>query len=115
LIETAGSALSAIAAVVDGLTVYPDRMRANLEATHGVVFAEKVRMLIQPAIGREAAEHLLADVARQALQASRPFREVLRCRPQIAPLLTAEQLDNIDCPEDYLGAAEGFRKRLLEE
>jgi 3-carboxy-cis,cis-muconate cycloisomerase len=114
VIETAGSALSAIAAVVDGLTVHPDRMRANLEATHGVVFAEKVRMLIQPAIGREAAEHLLADVARQALQSSRPFREVLRCRPQIAPLLTAEQLDNIDCPEDYLGAAEEFRKRLLD-
>jgi 3-carboxy-cis,cis-muconate cycloisomerase len=114
-IETTGSALAAIAAAIDGLTVYPDRMRANLEATHGVIFAEKVRMLIQPVIGREAAEHLLAGAARQALQGSRPFHEVLRAWPGISSLLNAEELNNIDCPEDYLGTAEEFRKKLLEE
>jgi len=115
VIETTGSALAAIAGAIDGLTVYPERMRANLEATRGVIFAEKVRMLIQPSIGREAAEQLLADAARQALGTSRPFREVLRARPEISSLLTAEQLGNVDCPEDYLGAAEEFRKKLLED
>jgi 3-carboxy-cis,cis-muconate cycloisomerase len=114
-IETTGSALAAIADAIDGLTVYPERMRANLDATHGVIFAEKVRMLVQPEIGREAAEHLLADAARQALEKARPFREVLRTRPEITSLLTAEQLSGIDRAEDYLGAAEEFRRKLLEE
>ncbi len=114
VIETTGSALAAMVGAIDGLTVYPDRMRANLEATRGVIFAEKVRMMIQPRIGREAADHLLADATREALDCRRPFREILRDRPEIASLLTAEQLDKIDFPEDYLGAGEEFRKKLLE-
>jgi 3-carboxy-cis,cis-muconate cycloisomerase len=114
-IMTTGSALAAIAGAVDGLTVYPERMRTNLEATQGVVFAEKVRMLVQPTIGREAAERLLAEASREALASARPFREVLRLRPEIASLLTAEQIDSLDLAEDYLGMAEEFRKRLLEE
>ena len=28
---------------------------------------------------------------------------------------TPEQRKTIDCPEDYLGAAENFRRRLLED
>jgi 3-carboxy-cis,cis-muconate cycloisomerase len=114
-IATTGSALSAIAGAVEGLAVYPERMRTNLEATQGVVFAEKVRMLVQPTIGREAAERLLAEASREALASARPFREVLRLRPEIASLLTAEQIDSLDLAEDYLGMAEEFRKRLLEE
>jgi 3-carboxy-cis,cis-muconate cycloisomerase len=114
-IETTGSALAAMAGAIDGLTVYPDRMRANLQATRGVIFAEKVRMLVQPEIGREAAENLLSDAAREAQETGRPFREVLRTRPQIASLLTTQQFENVDRPEDYVGAAEEFRKKLLEE
>jgi 3-carboxy-cis,cis-muconate cycloisomerase len=115
VIETSGSALAGMVAAIDGLTVYPDRMRANLEATRGVIFAEKARMLVQPELGREAAENLLSEAAREALETGRPFRQVLRDRPEICSLLTAQQLDNIDCPEDYLGAAEEFRKRLMKD
>ena len=114
-IETTGSALAAIAGAIEGLTVYPERMRANLEATHGVIFAEKVRMLVQPGIGREAVEHLLAEAAREALETARPFREILLSRPEIASLLSAEQTDSIDRFEDYLGVAEEFRRKLLED
>ena len=114
-IESTGSALAAILGAIDGLTVYPERMRANLEATRGVIFAEKVRMIVQPRLGREVAEDLLAEAAREALETARPFREVLRARPEIASLLLAEQMDSIDRPEDYLGAAEEFRRKLLED
>ena len=33
VLETTGSALAAVAGIVEGLTVYPDRMRANLDLT----------------------------------------------------------------------------------
>ena len=114
-IATTGSALSAIVSTLEGLAVYPERMRANLGATQGVIFAEKVRMMVQATIGREAAERLLAEATREALASARPFREVLRAQPKIASLLTAEQIDSVDRAEDYLGMAEEFRKKLLEE
>jgi 3-carboxy-cis,cis-muconate cycloisomerase len=78
-------------------------MRANVEATGGAVFAEKAVMLLAPRMGRAAAQSLVAEALTQ-----KSLREAL------AQHLTAEQLQAIDCPEDYLGAAEMFRRRLLE-
>jgi hypothetical protein len=54
-------------------------------------------------------------VAREAIEKKRPFSEVLRERSEITTLLTAEQLNKIDRPEDYLGMAEYFRRKLLED
>ncbi len=115
LIETTGSALAAVAGAIDGLAVYPDRMLANLVATQGVIFAEKASMLIAVRIGRDAARALLADATREAIASARPLREVLQRKSEIASLLTAEQLEALDRPGDYLGAAEQFRKQLLED
>jgi 3-carboxy-cis,cis-muconate cycloisomerase len=111
VIEATGSALAAMADTIEGLTAYPERMRTNLAATHGVIFAEKASMLIAIKIGREAARTLLADAAREAVETARPMREIVAR----AGLLTAQQLENLDRPEDYLGSAEEFRQRLLED
>lgn len=109
VIEATGSALAAMVNTIEGLTVYPERMRANLAATHGVIFAEKANMLLVPKLGREAAHRLLAEAAREAVETARPMREIL----ERAGVLTVEQLADFDRPEDYLGAAEEFRQRLL--
>jgi 3-carboxy-cis,cis-muconate cycloisomerase len=101
-VEAAGSALAAMADAVEGLTVYPDRMRANLAATHGTVFAEKAALLLEPKLGRDAANTLLAKAAREAAATARPLGEILA-------------LTDLDRPEDYLGSAEEFRRRLLED
>jgi 3-carboxy-cis,cis-muconate cycloisomerase len=110
-IEATGIALAAMAATIEGLTVYPERMRANLAATHGVIFAEKANLLLAPKLGREAAHTLLADAAREARETGRPMREILARSAS----LTAEELADLDRPEDYLGAAEEFRQHLLED
>jgi 3-carboxy-cis,cis-muconate cycloisomerase len=110
-VEAMGSALAAMVVTIEGLTVYPDRMRANLEATHGVIFAEKAGMLLRSKLGREAAHSLLADASRAAVAQARPLAEILAA----SGVLSAEQLADLERPEDYLGANEEFRKRLLEE
>jgi 3-carboxy-cis,cis-muconate cycloisomerase len=103
-VQAVGSALAALADTIDGLTVHPDRMRANIEATGGAVFAEKAAMLLAPRMGRAAAQTAVA-----AALEKHPLREGL------GGLLDAGELRTIDHPEDYLGAAETFRRRLLEE
>jgi 3-carboxy-cis,cis-muconate cycloisomerase len=110
MIEATGSALAAMVATVEGLTVYRERMRANVAATRGVIFAEKASMLLAARLGREAAHILLVDAAREAVETARPMREIL----ERAGLLTTEQLADLDRAEDYLGSAEEFRQKLLE-
>jgi 3-carboxy-cis,cis-muconate cycloisomerase len=104
VVQATGSALASMADTITDLTVNPDRMRANIEATQGAVFAEKAAMLLTPKMGREAAQALVAETLK-----TQTLREGL------AHVLTPEQLETLDHPEDYLGAAETFRHRLLED
>lgn len=97
VIQSTGSALASVADTIDGLAVDPVRMRANLEATKGAVFAEKAMMLLGRSAHKEIAEAIQGKSLRDGL----------------THLLTSEQLETIDRPEDYLGAAETFRRRLL--
>jgi len=115
VIESTGSALAAITESIRGLTAFPKRMRINLEATQGVIFAEKASLLLQTQIGRESTQRVLAEAVQEALERKRPFREILRGRQEIASLLSTEQIDALDVPENYLGAVEHFRKKLLED
>jgi 3-carboxy-cis,cis-muconate cycloisomerase len=104
IVQAAGSALAAVADTVESLTADPARMGANLDTTRGAVFAEKAVLLLAPRIGRDEA---LAAVS-EALASG-------RLRDGLAGRLTREELETLESPEDYLGAAEVFRRRLLEE
>jgi len=110
-IQATGSALATMSATIENLSVYRDRMRANLAATHGVIFAEKAALLLTPTFGRESARTMAADAARDAVAQGRPMSEILAGTDG----LTEEQLADLDNPYDYLGAAEEFRRKLLEE
>jgi 3-carboxy-cis,cis-muconate cycloisomerase len=112
-VQTTGAALSAMAAVVAGLTVDPRRMRANLDATNGEIFAERVMMLAGPALGRDAAHAMLQDVVARSRAAREPIGRVLRATPELARVLSKEDLETIDDPAAYLGVAEALRRRLL--
>ncbi len=48
-------ALAALADACDGLEIDAQRMRQNIDATHGAVFAEAVAGLLAPALGKAAA------------------------------------------------------------
>ena len=119
IIEACGSALSAMVRVVEGLTVNATRMRENLTATHGVIYAEKAGLLAAAgtgiAIQDDTLRAQLADAVREAAASARPLPEILREKPEISALLTPEQIESIDRPEEYLGATETFRKQLLED
>ncbi len=114
-VQTTGSALSAMADVADGLEVFPDRMRENLERTKGTIFAERAMVLLSPRAGKDVAHEIVSEALEQVRATGRTFRESLRAVRGIDRWITAEQLSTIDRPEEYLGAAERFRVALLAE
>jgi 3-carboxy-cis,cis-muconate cycloisomerase len=102
VIEDTGLALASMTEVAEGLSVDVSRMRANIEATGGVIFAERAMMLLGPKMGRDAAHKLLEEATRHAKLA-----EVL------AKSLSPEEIQDLNVPESYLGSAEIFRRQLL--
>jgi 3-carboxy-cis,cis-muconate cycloisomerase len=114
-VQTAGSALSALDKTVSTLTVFPERMRQNLASTLGVVYAEKLLVLLAPQIGRAESQRLLSEAVHQAIETTKPLREIVTAHSVLSTLLTRAQIDSLELPEDYLGATEVFRRRLLEQ
>jgi 3-carboxy-cis,cis-muconate cycloisomerase len=112
-VQTTGSALLAMADVAEGLEVFPDRMRENLERTKGTIFAERAMMLLSPRAGKEVAHQMVSEALEQVRATGRTFRESLSTVRGIDQWITPEQLSTIDRPEEYLGAAESLRQSLL--
>jgi len=94
IVQSAGVAVQSMAEVAEGLTVDAARMRANLESTQGTIFAERAVMMLAPSMGRDAARRTVEDALRDAG----------------AP----PDLPGLHTPEEYLGSAEEFRRRLLQ-
>jgi len=112
IVQAVGVAAASMAEAAEGLRVDVARTRVNIDATRGAVFAERVSMLLAPKIGRDAAHKLVEQAARQSAAEQRGLLEVLAGMPGITKHLSRETLAEIDNPEQYLGAAEAFRKRL---
>jgi 3-carboxy-cis,cis-muconate cycloisomerase len=113
LMQATGVATASMAEVAEGLRVDGSRMRANIEATKGVVFAERAMMLLGEKLGRDIAHKLLDEAARQSVAQGRHLYEVLGEMPEVSRHIDRETLKKIEAPEEYLGSAEAFRKRLL--
>lgn len=115
VVEATGAALAALTDAAERLHVDPDRMRANLEATRGVVFAEQARMVLAPVIGAASAQQAI-DAALEAVRGSgADFVQALLSIDTVRTALNAEDRKRLGAAEEYLGSAELFRRRLLDE
>lgn len=112
VVQSTGMALASIAEVVEGLVVDAARMRANIEATRGVIFAERAMMLLGASLGRDVAHKLLEQATRQSMDQGRRLVEILEEMPEITRVISVETIRGLDRPEAYLGSANEFRKRL---
>jgi len=112
VVQSTGLAIASMAEAAEGLTIDPARMRANIDATRGVIFAERVVMLLGANLGRDVAHKLLEEAARRSVAENRRLVEILGEMPEITRVIPLDVLRRLDTPEDYLGVAEEFRKRL---
>jgi 3-carboxy-cis,cis-muconate cycloisomerase len=99
-----GDALSALRRLLGGLQVFPDRMRANLELTNGLINAEAVMLALARTVGRQQAHHIVHDVAAHvATTPGARFADALRADPRVAQALHPDQLHQLLDPTTYLG------------
>jgi 3-carboxy-cis,cis-muconate cycloisomerase len=110
----ASGALDNLTVVVEGLEVDPNRMRANLDITQGLVLAEAVSMALAEKIGRQPAHELVERLCRQAVEQRRPLREVLAADKTASSHLSAADLDRLLDPVNYLGSAQAMIDRVLK-
>ena len=109
---TAGALMHA-RAIVAGVQVDADRMRENLELTHGLIVSEAVMMALAPHLGRERAHDIVTELCRKAVEQRRPLFDLLATTPQVAAHLDRERLTALCDPANYLGLAGAMVDRVL--
>ena len=86
-----------VLALVTGMVVNEERMRENLELTHGALFSQRVLLALVSELGlsRDDAYRIVQRLAQQAIDERRPLRELLAADPAGA------RLSDLDAIFDY--------------
>jgi adenylosuccinate lyase len=86
--------LQKTANLIDTMFVYPDRMRANLESTGGLVFSGQLLLdLVEHGVSREDAYRAVQNHAMRAWKEGLNFREQILGDPQITSRVPRAQID----------------------
>jgi len=79
--------------VLENLVVYPENMKENINRTHGLVFSQRLLlMLIEKGMSREDAYDLVQPLAMQAWEQKMPFRALVEKSKMITSHLGPEEL-----------------------
>jgi adenylosuccinate lyase len=101
-------------ALVEGMTVNVERMRENLELTHGALFSQRVLLALvegspaRPGMTRDEAYRIVQELAQRAWDEGTPLRELLAGDQRAAGL----DLEEIFTYDHYTRYADQIIRRL---
>src|SRR6266542_1811177 len=99
--------------IVEGLDVDPERMRENLELSHGLVYSQRVLLKLTDAgLARQVAYEIVQRNAMRAWKERRPFFELLAADPSVTARLSPDELKSCFDPAFYLKNVDAIFKRL---
>ena len=113
LVRIAGGAARAMADALGSLVVDTARMRANLEATRGLIYAEAVAMALAQKVGKHQAHSVVAAACGLAVATGRSLRDVLASDPRVTAHLSAADIGSWFELDAYQGAAQEFVARVV--
>ncbi|MBX5467776.1 MAG: adenylosuccinate lyase [Firmicutes bacterium] len=106
--------LAQMARILEGLVVRPQRMAANIEATGGLVFSQRVLLkLVEAGMTREAAYDVVQRHAMAAAQdPTRTFRQRLESDPEVQARLVPRELAELFSVQPYMQYVDEIYRRI---
>ena len=101
-------------AVIEGMIVYPDHMRANMDKVHGLVFSQKLLLeLARAGLSREDAYSLVQGAAMETWESGKPFEKAVRARKEITSHLDEKTLRGVFTIDNFISEVDTIFKRVL--
>src|SRR5215510_1615593 len=83
--------------IVSGLVVYPERMRRNLEASHGLFFSHRLLLaLVEAGVARDEAYRAVQAHAMRAWEEETDFTELVRADRELAGRVDLDTVFDLD-------------------
>jgi 3-carboxy-cis,cis-muconate cycloisomerase len=113
LLRLTGSSAAIASELLAGLEVDPQKMRADMDLTGGLVMSESAASALASSLGRSDAQELVEKAAKRSVSDGREFREVLLEIPEVSEALGPDGLDRALDPAGYLGVTAELIDRAL--
>ena len=105
--------LHLMAELIDGLVVYPERMRANLDLTGGLIYSQRVLLaLVERGIDRSEAYKIVQRHALAAWDGGSAFADALMSDPEVSTLMAPDELRSLFVPHDQIQNVDAVFERL---
>ena len=88
-----------------GLVVNVSAMATNLASTRGLIAAEAVMMGLASYVGRQPAHDVVYEACRTSIETSEPLLNVLLANELVSSKISAEDLERLCDPLNYMGSA----------
>jgi len=105
--------LNRLGNIIKNLTVFPENMKRNMQATYGVPFSGRVMTkLIDKGFSREQAYDTVQPRAMQAWETKVQFREIIEATEEITSVLSPEEIEDCFNPAWHLKHVDTIFSRL---
>ncbi|MBL7977727.1 MAG: adenylosuccinate lyase [Bacteroidetes Order II. Incertae sedis bacterium] len=106
-------ALHRMANLIEHLTVFPQNMLRNMTRTHGLVFSQRLLLLlIEKGLPRETAYDTVQPLAMQAWETEQPFKELVLLDSTIMATLSSEEIQDAFNPAYHLRFVDEIFERV---
>ena len=100
--------------LIDGMRVYPERMRYNLESTHGLIFSGQLLLdLAAAGMLREQAYKVVQVHAMRSWETGEDFRTAIEADKEVSSFLSIESIRRAFSVERYLLHVDAIFKRVF--
>src|SRR6059036_2070749 len=98
--------------IIEGLQVYPERMKENMDRSFGLIYSQRVLLkLAEKGLPRQAAYELVQRSAMRAWRERTAFRDLLAADPEIMAKLAPAELEACFDPSWYLRNVDAVFRR----
>ena len=99
--------------ILEGLQVFPERLRENFERSHGLIYSQRVLLkLVEKGLPRQRAYEIVQANAMTAWREQRSFQELLAKDPEVTRHLAPGELKECFDPGWYLRNVDVIYRRL---
>ena len=110
----AAKALALLKALLADLQVHEERMLANIDATQGFIYSEKVMLALANKIGKQSAHRLVYRIAMTAYEKKEPLLKALKNDADSAALLPPDDIEALFELEASTGHCAGMVDAVIQ-
>ena len=112
---TGGACVEKCLKLVTDLDVHPEKMLDNLQLLKGLIYSEKVMLLLGEKLGKQTAHEIIYEIAMHSYEQGKDFEQLLLEDTRVADKLSKEELDQCMDPALYLGQCKTCSAAVLNE